>query len=57
MYISYINKRNNQIETRNTDGATEKNIKELERRMQYFYYLYEEALRILQDGDVSSRYR
>jgi len=57
MFISYINKKNNQIETRNTDGATEKNIKELERRMQYFYYLYEEALRILQDGDVSSRYR
>lgn len=57
MYISYINKRNNQIETRNTDGATEKNITELERRMQYFYYLYEEALKILQDGDISSRYR
>ena len=57
MYISYINKKNNQIETRNTDGATEKNIKELERRMQYFYYLYEEALRILQGGDISRRYR
>ena len=57
MYISYINKKNNQIETRNTEDVTEKNIKELERRMQYFYYLYARALEILADGDISSRYR
>jgi len=57
MYISYINKKNGQIETRNADGITQKNIKELEKRMQCFYYLYEEALKILQDDDVSNWYR
>ncbi|MBQ2917309.1 MAG: RNA-directed DNA polymerase [Clostridia bacterium] len=57
MYISYINKKNNQIETRDTSGPTEKNIQELGKRLQCFYYLYEEALKILQNGDVSSRYR
>lgn len=57
MYISYINKKNNQIETRNTEGATEKNIRELEKRIQYFYYLYDEALQILKNGDISKRYR
>lgn len=57
MYISYINKKNNQIETRDTDKATEKNIRELEKRIQCFYYLYNKALQILQNGDVSNRYR
>ena len=57
MYISYINKENGQIETRNADGITQKNKKELEKRMQCFYYLYEEALKILQDDDISNWYR
>jgi len=57
MYISYINKRNGEIETRYTDEPTDKNIKELEKRIHCFYYLYEWALQILQSGDISKRYR
>lgn len=57
MYISYINKRTNKIETRQTKFVTKKNKEELEKRMQCFYYLYDKALKILESGDVSKHYR
>lgn len=57
MYISYIDKKNGNIVTRNTKIITEKNKKELEKRLKYFDYLYNKALQILEDGDISKRYR
>ena len=56
MYISYINKKNGNIVTRNTNIITEKNKKELERRIQCFYYLYEKALEIVENNDISTLY-
>ena len=57
MYISYIDKNTNQIVTRNSSRATKKNIRELEKRIQCFNYLYNRALEILSKGDTSKRYR
>ena len=57
MYISYINKKTERIIITDTPIVTEKNRKELDKKIQSFNYLYEEVLKILILGSLSSHYR
>ena len=57
MYISYKNRRNGKIVTRFSIVTTQKNQKELEKRMSCFNYLYEKAVQLLESEDISANYR
>ena len=57
MYISYIDKNTGNIVTQISNVVTDKNKIELEKKSKFFYYLYDKALNLVEDGDVSVRYK
>lgn len=57
MYITYIDKKTGKANTRSVETITEKNSLWIDNAIPSIYKLYEEAQKILSDGDLSKRYR
>lgn len=57
MYITFIDKRNGEAITQSVSELTEKNSTSIDNVLPDIYRLYEEAQRILAEGDLSKRYR
>ena len=55
-YISYFDKENEIIKTRFTDIISENNLKKVSNMLPYLYDLYEEAVDILENGEINNRY-
>lgn len=55
-YISYFDNKSKIVKTRFTDVISENNLKAVSAMLPYLYDLYEEALEILSNGEINSRY-